>query len=75
VFFGATVTVCNASYCESTYSIVGVDKAYVTGGRTNRVSPLVRALLKLREGDLAMLRTPTGTNEHEVVGDIYCVLG
>jgi transcription elongation factor GreB len=74
VFFGATVTVCDANGCESTYSIVGIDEADVAGGRISWVSPLARALLKLREGDTAMLRTPTGINELEVVGVIYCML-
>jgi transcription elongation factor GreB len=74
VFFGATVTVCDANGCESTYSIVGVDEADVAGGRISWVSPLARALLKLREGDVATLRTPTGINELEVIGVMYCVL-
>jgi len=74
VFFGATVTVCDANGCESTYSIVGVDEADVAGGRISWVSPLARALLKLNEGDIATLRTPTGINELEVVSVIYCVL-
>jgi transcription elongation factor GreB len=74
VFFGATVTVCDANGCESTYSIVGVDEADVAGGRISWVSPLALALLKLRQGDVATLRTPTGINELEVVGVMYCVL-
>jgi transcription elongation factor GreB len=74
VFFGATVTVCDANGCESSYSIVGVDEADVAGGRISWVSPLARALLKLREGDVAMLHTPTGISELEVVGVRYCLL-
>ena len=74
VFFGATVTVCDANGCESTYSIVGVDEANVAGGRISWVSPLARALLKLREGDVLMLHTPTGVNELEVSCIIYCEL-
>jgi transcription elongation factor GreB len=74
VFFGATVTVCDANGCESTYSIVGVDEADVAGGRISWVSPLARALLKLREGEVAMLRTPTGINELEVTCIVYCEL-
>jgi transcription elongation factor GreB len=74
VFFGATVTVCDSSGCESTYSIVGVDEADVTNGRISWVSPLARALLKLNEGDVAKLHTPTGINELEVVRVIYCML-
>ena len=74
VFFGATVTVCDSSGCESVYSIVGVDEADVAAGRISWVSPLARTLLKLREGDVAMLRTPTGINELEVVHIVYCRL-
>jgi len=74
VFFGATVTVCDSSGCESTYSIVGVDEANVSAGRISWVSPLARALLKLSEGEVATLRTPTGINELEVVSVIYCTL-
>jgi transcription elongation factor GreB len=74
VFFGATVTVCDANGCENTYSIVGVDEADVAGGRISWVSPLARTLLKLSEGDIATLRTPTGVNELEVVNVMYGVL-
>jgi transcription elongation factor GreB len=74
VFFGATVTVCDANGCESKYSIVGVDEADAAAGRISWVSPLARALLKLSEGDVATLRTPTGINELEVVNVMYCVL-
>jgi len=74
VFFGATVTVCDSSGCENTYSIVGVDEADVSAGRISWVSPLARALLKLSEGEVATLRTPTGINELEVVSVIYSML-
>ncbi len=74
VFFGATVTVCDADGRENTYSIVGVDEADVAGGRISWVSPLARALLKLREGEVAMLQTPTGINELEVTCIVYCEL-
>ncbi len=74
VFFGATVTVCGTDGCENTYSIVGVDEADVAGGRISWVSPLARALLKMREGEVAMLHTPTGVNELEVISIVYCEL-
>jgi len=74
VFFGATVTVCDANSCESTFSIVGVDEADVASGRISWISPLARALLKLNEGDITTLRTPTGMNELEIVAVKYCVL-
>lgn len=71
VFFGATVTVCDDNGCESIYCIVGVDEADVGRGRISWVSPLARALLKLREGEVAMLRTPVGISELEVLSVIY----
>lgn len=74
VFFGATVTVCDTNGCESTYSIVGVDEADVAVGRISWISPLALALLKLREGDVAALRTPACINELEVVRVMYRVL-
>jgi len=72
IFFGATVTVCDSNGCENTYSIVGVDEANVGGGLISWVSPLARALLKLREGDTAILRTPVGVQELEILSVIYC---
>jgi transcription elongation factor GreB len=74
VFFGATVTVCDSDGIEYTYSIVGVDEADVAAGRISWVSPLARALLKLREGEVAMLQTPSGINELEVISIVYCEL-
>lgn len=74
VFFGATVTVCDSDGCENVYSIVGVDEADVARGRISWVSPLARALLKLREGEVVMLRTPAGMNELEVLTVTYCEL-
>ena len=74
VFFGATVTVCNDEGCEATYAIVGVDEADLSRGHISWVSPLARALLKLREGDVARLLTPAGYVELEVVTVRYASL-
>ncbi len=71
VFFGATVTVCNEDGCELTYAIVGMDEADVSRGHISWISPLARALLKLREGEVARLMTPAGIVELEVVKVIY----
>ena len=71
VFFGATVTVGDENGYESTYSIVGVDEANVGGGLISWVSPLARALLKLREGEMAILRTPVGIQELEILAVAY----
>jgi len=71
VFFGATVTVCDDTGCESRYCIVGVDEADVARGHISWVSPLARTLLKLRVGDVALLRTPVGVSELEVLAVSY----
>ena len=71
IFFGATVTVCDSKGGENTYSIVGVDEADVGGGLISWVSPLARALLKLRVGEVAMLRTPVGVQELEIMSVTY----
>ena len=75
VFFGATVTVCDDNGCESTYSIVGVDEADAGCNMISWVSPLARALLKLREGDMVTLRTPAGIQELEILLVMYRELG
>lgn len=75
VFFGATVTVSDDSGRECTYSIVGVDEADAGSGLISWVSPLARTLLKLREGEVAMLRTPAGVQELEILSVTYRELG
>jgi transcription elongation factor GreB len=67
VFFGATVTVCDAEGCESTYQIVGIDEADAGKGLISWISPLARALLKAREGDTVRFHSPSGPRELEVV--------
>lgn len=67
VFFGATVTVCNQRGEEQTYSIVGIDEAEPGRGWISWISPLAKALLKAREGDVVPLQTPGGPQELEVV--------
>jgi len=67
VFFGATVTYANASGDERTITIVGVDELDADNGRVSWVSPVARALLKARKGDVVELRTPHGPEPIEVV--------
>ena len=75
VFFGATVTVCDVSGgaigAERSYQIVGVDEADAGEGRISWISPLARALLKGREGDVVRLHSPAGLREIEIVGIRY----
>ncbi len=67
VFFGATVTYADAKDAEHTITIVGVDEADITEGRVSWISPIARALMKAREGDVVDVRTPTGKETIEVV--------
>jgi transcription elongation factor GreB len=71
VFFGATVTLCDEHGEEQRYQIVGVDETDFTRGRISWVSPLARALLKSREGDVVRFQSPAGWREVEVVGIDY----
>jgi transcription elongation factor GreB len=71
VFFGATVTVCDAEGCESVYQIVGIDEADAGQGLISWISPLARALLKAREGDAVRFASPAGLRELEIVEILY----
>ena len=71
VFFGATVTVCDAEGCECIYQIVGIDEADAGQGMISWISPLARALLKAREGDAVRFHSPSGPRELEVVDIRY----
>lgn len=74
IFFGATVTVANARGEERTVSIVGVDEIDTNRGYISWVSPMARALLKAREGDTVVVRTPGGVEELEVLEVHYIAL-
>ena len=74
VFFGATVDVRNARGEPRTLSIVGVDEIDTARGYISWVSPMARALLKAREGDVVTLRTPVGAEEIEIVEVRYAAL-
>ncbi len=67
VFFGATVSVRDGAGRVSSVSIVGMDEVDPSRGRVSWISPIARALLKAREGDIVSLRTPSGVEELEVV--------
>ena len=74
VFFGATVTVANAQGDQRTISIVGIDEIDTERGYISWISPMARALLRAREGDTVMLRTPGGTEALDVVSVRYQAL-
>ncbi len=71
VFFGATVTYADSRDEERTIRIVGVDEARHDDGEISWISPVARALMKAREGDVVKVRTPTGIDSLEVVAISY----
>ncbi len=72
VFFGATVTILDADDgTEVSYQIVGVDEADAANGRISWLSPLARALMKVREGDQVRFQSPAGLRTLEVLGIRY----
>ena len=66
IVFGATVVVEDEEGADKTYRIVGIDEIDTERGYISWISPMARALLKAREGDVVTLRTPGGTEELEV---------
>jgi transcription elongation factor GreB len=71
VFFGARVTYADESGEERTVTIMGIDEADSAQGQVSWVSPIARALLKAREGDVVKLVTPVGAKDVEVVSVEY----
>ena len=68
MFFGATVVISDdEGETEQTYQIVGVDEANASEGLISWISPLARALLKAREGDVVRFASPSGLREIEVL--------
>ena len=74
VFFGATVTIADEQGVAQTYQIVGVDETDFSRGRISWISPLARALLKAREGDVVRFQSPAGWREVEIVSVEYLAI-
>jgi transcription elongation factor GreB len=71
VFFGATVTYAMSAGREQTVSIVGIDETDPSRHYVSWISPVARALIKGREGDVVTLRTPGGDEELEILEVAY----
>ncbi len=71
VFFGATVMYVDEADVERTVTILGIDEADSLKAQVTWVSPIARALLKARAGDVVKLVTPVGVQEVEVVEVSY----
>ncbi|MFN4328598.1 MAG: transcription elongation factor GreB [Limnobacter sp.] len=73
VFFGATVTYLNGKGDELTVKIVGVDEVNPAQAHISWISPVARALLKAKVGDVVVVQTPAGPDELEVLAIDYLI--
>lgn len=71
VFFGATVTYEDSQGVSRTITILGIDEADALQGQVSWISPVARALLKSRVGDVVRLITPAGPQDLEVLDVHY----
>ena len=71
VFFGATVTYEDDQGLAKTITILGIDEADSLNGQVSWVSPIARALLKSKVGDVVRLQTPVGMQDIEVIQVSY----
>lgn len=67
VVFGATVTVQDEADQNKTYQIVGADETNPSVGKISWNSPIGRALIQKRLGDVVSVDTPQGTVELEIL--------
>jgi transcription elongation factor GreB len=70
IFFGATVKYASEGR-ENEITIVGIDEVDPAQGRVSWISPIARALLKAREGDVVQLKTPAGVETLEILAVRY----
>jgi len=67
VVFGSTVNLINVDdEKEVQYQIVGEDEADLEAGKISVGSPIARALIGKEEGDVAVVKAPSGEIEYEV---------
>ena len=67
VIFGTTVTIINVKTDEEiTYRIVGQDEADIKNNLISVGSPIARALIGKEEGDVVVVKAPSGDIEYEI---------
>ena len=71
VAFGAEVEVREEGGARRRVRIVGEDEAEAEAGRVSVLSPLARALIGARVGDVILWQRPAGDRELEVLGIRY----
>lgn len=71
VFFGATIIYRQKNGEEKTVKIVGVDEADLAKNKISFISPIARALIKSRIGDIIEFKTPAGRETLEIIAIKY----
>jgi len=71
IFFGATVELEDESGARNVYVIVGEDETDTTRGHISWRSPVGRALLGKRAGEVVLVRRPAGETELEILAVRY----
>jgi len=72
VIFGATVRLLDVQEeKEIRYKIVGEDEADLKDHKISVMSPIARAVIGKSVDDVAVVSTPSGTNEYEIVEVLY----
>lgn len=71
VRFGATVTVVDEEGNEKIYKIVGVDESDPGKGKISWISPIAKALISAKAGDVVTLEVPDGSVELEILDIEY----
>jgi len=67
VIFGTTINLINVDTDETvTYKIVGEDEADVKNNLISVGSPIARALIGKEEGDVVVVKAPSGDVEYEI---------
>ena len=64
---GATVTIQEEDYPEEIYYIVGAKEADPRNGRISNESPIGRALIGARAGDVVTAETPGGQLQLKII--------
>jgi len=71
VRFGAQVELCDENGKQSRYFLVGPDEADPSNGKLSFQSPLGRALMNKKVGDVVVVKRPAGDIDVEIVSVRY----
>lgn len=69
--FGATVRLEDENQQERSYQLVGIDEVDVKRGRISVASPMGKALLGKKPGDITSVKRPAGELEVEIIAIEY----